>query len=155
MIQSLLAEFLHRIFCQSPRVKQKWSKFFFTQHIHSEMNFRLRFKVIKIFMLVGLEMPRIYYKRFIFNALETGPFPGQHSPNTVLVEGIFCVCYEIRTEIKKMRLGKATGPGSISVELLEALEDFEIDKITTILNKMNGTRHLQIHIHRMSVTWME
>ena len=100
-------------------------------------------------------MFRINYKRFIFNALETGPFPGQHSPNTELVEGIFCVCYEIRAAIRKMRLGQATGRGSISVELLEALEDFGIDKITTLLNKMNGTRHLQIHIHRMSVTWMQ
>ena len=63
--------------------------------------------------------------------------------------------FVIWAAIRKMRLGKATGPCSISVELLEALEDFEIDKITTILNKMNGTRHLQIHIHRMSVTWME
>ena len=102
-------------------------------------------------------MFRINYKRFIFNALETGPFPGQHSPNTELVEVIFffCVCYEIRAAIRKMRLGKATGPGSISVELLEALEDFRIDKITTLFNKMNGTRHLSIHIHRMSVTWMQ
>ena len=63
--------------------------------------------------------------------------------------------FVIRAAIRKMRLGKATGPGSISVELLEALEDFGIDKITTLFNKMNGTRHLQIHIHRMSVTWME
>ena len=67
----------------------------------------------------------------------------------------FCVFYEIRAAIRKMRLGKATGPGSISVELLEALEDFEIDKITKRLNKMNGTRHLSIHIHRMIVTWMQ
>ena len=100
-------------------------------------------------------MPRIDYKGFIFNALETGPFPGQHSPKIELVEGIFlcvrvcyfCVCFEIRAAIRKMKLGKATGPGSISVELLEALEDFEIDKITTLLNKMNGTRYLQIHIY--------
>ena len=30
---------------------------------------------------------------------------------------------EIQAAIRKMKLGKATGPDSISVELLEALED--------------------------------
>ena len=46
-----------------------------------------------------------------------------------------------------MKLGKATGPGSIIVELLEALEDYGIDKITTLLNNLNDTIHLQIHIN--------
>ena len=43
--------------------------------------------------------------------------------------------FVIRAAMRKMRLGKATGPGSLSVELLEALEDFGIDKITTLFNK--------------------
>ena len=59
----------------------------------------------------------------------------------------FWVCNEIRAAIRKMKLGKATGPGSIIVELLEALEVYGIDKITTLLNKLNDTRHLKIHIN--------
>ncbi|GFO09043.1 RNA-directed DNA polymerase from mobile element jockey-like [Plakobranchus ocellatus] len=35
---------------------------------------------------------------------------------------------EIETAIKKMKHGKATGPDNISVELIEALEDFGIGK---------------------------
>ena len=38
-----------------------------------------------------------------------------------------------------MKLGKSTGPGSISVELLEALQVYGIDKITTLLNKIYDT----------------
>ena len=37
--------------------------------------------------------------------------------------------------LRKMKLGKATSPDSISVELLEALEDYDTDKITTLLNE--------------------
>ena len=40
---------------------------------------------------------------------------------------------EIRAALQKMKLGKATGPDSISVDLLEALEDYRIDEITTLL----------------------
>ena len=43
---------------------------------------------------------------------------------------------EIWAAIRKMKLGKATGPDSISVELLEALEDYGINKITTLLNEI-------------------
>ena len=39
---------------------------------------------------------------------------------------------EIRAAIRKMKLGKATGPGSLSVEFLEALEDYGIDEVTTL-----------------------
>ena len=38
-----------------------------------------------------------------------------------------------------MKLGKATGPDSISVELLKALEDYGIDKIATLLTKIYDT----------------
>ena len=41
---------------------------------------------------------------------------------------------EIREAIRKMTPGLATGPDSMSVELLEALEDYGINKITTSLN---------------------
>ena len=38
----------------------------------------------------------------------------------------------LRAAIRKMKFGKATGPDSISVELLEALEDYGIHEITTL-----------------------
>ena len=41
-----------------------------------------------------------------------------------------------------MKLGKATGPDSITLELLEALEDYGIDKITTLLNEIFGTSQI-------------
>ena len=45
---------------------------------------------------------------------------------------------EIRAAIRKMKLGKATSPDSISVKLLEleALQDYGIDRITTLLNEI-------------------
>ena len=46
---------------------------------------------------------------------------------------------EIWATIRKMKLGKTTGPDSISVELLEALEDNGADKIITLLNKIYDT----------------
>ena len=57
----------------------------------------------------------------------------------------FLDCYEMRGAIIKMKLGKATGPSSIPVELLEALQVYGIDmnvKITTLLNKIYGTRQI-------------
>ena len=47
--------------------------------------------------------------------------------------------YEIGAAIRKMKLGKATGPHIISVELLEALEDYGIDKVTTLHNEIHDT----------------
>ncbi|GFO24946.1 endonuclease-reverse transcriptase [Plakobranchus ocellatus] len=46
---------------------------------------------------------------------------------------------EIETAIKKMKYGKATGPDNISVELIEALEDFGIGKVTHLLNEIYDT----------------
>ena len=46
---------------------------------------------------------------------------------------------EIRAAIRKIKSGKATGPDNISVELLEALEDYGTDKITTLLNEIYDT----------------
>ena len=48
----------------------------------------------------------------------------------------------MRGAIRKIKVGKAIGPGSTLVELLEALEVSGIDKnvkITTLLNKIYGT----------------
>ncbi|GFO27892.1 endonuclease-reverse transcriptase [Plakobranchus ocellatus] len=46
---------------------------------------------------------------------------------------------EVETPIKNMKHGKATGPGNISVELIEALEDFGIGKVTHLLNEIYDT----------------
>ncbi|GFN92920.1 hypothetical protein PoB_001942600 [Plakobranchus ocellatus] len=54
---------------------------------------------------------------------------------------------EVETAIKKMKHGKATGPDNISVELIEALEDFGIGKVTHLLNEIydTGGRFQQIY----------
>ena len=49
---------------------------------------------------------------------------------------------EIVAAMRKMKSSKATGPDSISVELLEALEDYGIDKITTLLNQIYDSGHI-------------
>ena len=46
---------------------------------------------------------------------------------------------EVRAAMRKMKLGQARGPGSISVELLGALEDCWIGNIATLLNEMYDT----------------
>ena len=46
---------------------------------------------------------------------------------------------EIRAARRKMKPGKATGPDTISVEILDALEHYLIDKITTFLNEVYDT----------------
>ena len=55
---------------------------------------------------------------------------------------------EIRAAIRKMKLINATGPVSISVELLEALEDYGIDKISTLLNEIYETGQIPSHISK-------
>ena len=47
--------------------------------------------------------------------------------------------YHERVPLKKMKLGKATAPDNKSVELLEALEDYGADKITTLINEINDS----------------
>ena len=51
-----------------------------------------------------------------------------------------------------MKLGKAANPDNVSVELLEAFEDYTIDKLATLLNKIYDTckfhKHFQIYIYR-------
>ncbi|GFO38874.1 endonuclease-reverse transcriptase [Plakobranchus ocellatus] len=46
---------------------------------------------------------------------------------------------EVETAIKKMKHVKATGPDNISVELIEALEDLGIRKVTHLLNEIYDT----------------
>ena len=38
--------------------------------------------------------------------------------------------------VRKMKSGKATGPENASVQLSEVRDDYGIDKITTLLNKI-------------------
>ena len=61
---------------------------------------------------------------------------------------------QIWAAIRKMKLDKATSPHRISVELLEALEDYGIDKITKLLKEIydtsDSTTHLQIYDYSMS-----
>ena len=44
----------------------------------------------------------------------------------------------IQAAIINMKLGKATGLGSISVDFLEALEDYGTDKMARLLNEICG-----------------
>ena len=55
---------------------------------------------------------------------------------------------EIWTAITKIKSSKATGPVSISVDLLEALEDYRIDKITTLLNEIYDTGQIPLDISK-------
>ena len=46
---------------------------------------------------------------------------------------------EVREAMRKMKTGKATGPDGLSIELIEALEEFGIEKVTTLLNEIYDT----------------
>ncbi|GFO13502.1 hypothetical protein PoB_004000700 [Plakobranchus ocellatus] len=46
---------------------------------------------------------------------------------------------EVQAAIRKMKTGKATGSDGISVELIEALGDYGVDKVTTLLNEIYDT----------------
>ncbi|GFO46727.1 hypothetical protein PoB_007323200 [Plakobranchus ocellatus] len=55
---------------------------------------------------------------------------------------------EVEIAIKKMKHGKATGPDNISVELIEALEDFGIGKVTHLLNKIYDTGQIPADVSK-------
>ena len=44
---------------------------------------------------------------------------------------------EVRAAINKMKRNKAAGPDSICIEMIQALDEFEIDKVTELVNKRN------------------
>ena len=46
---------------------------------------------------------------------------------------------EVENAMKKTKNGKAPGPDNITIELLEALEEFGVDQIIKFLNKIYGT----------------
>ena len=57
---------------------------------------------------------------------------------------IFCVCCQIRAAIRKMRLGKSTGPSSKSVKLLGHMKTIEL-----ILSKHYSTKSMtQVTSHQ-------
>ena len=58
---------------------------------------------------------------------------------------------EIRTAIRKLNLSKTTGPVSVSVKLLETLEEFGIDKITTLPDEIYDTGQILLHISKFVV----
>ena len=55
---------------------------------------------------------------------------------------------EIKEAIRKMKLGKAIGPNSISVELLGAFEGYGNNKTTTILSEIYDTGHIPENISK-------
>ena len=55
---------------------------------------------------------------------------------------------DIWAAIKELKLGKATCQDSISVELLKALEDYGINKITTLLNEIYDTGQIPSDISK-------
>ncbi|GFN97983.1 dolichyl-phosphate beta-glucosyltransferase [Plakobranchus ocellatus] len=55
---------------------------------------------------------------------------------------------EIRAAIRKMKAGKATGPDKISVEMIEALEEFGIEKVTELLNEIYDTGQIPTDISK-------
>ena len=55
---------------------------------------------------------------------------------------------EVREAIRKMKTGKATGPDGLSIELIEALEEYAIEKVTTLLNKIYDTGQIPVDMSR-------
>ena len=43
-----------------------------------------------------------------------------------------------------MKTGKATGPDGLSIELIEALEEYGIEKATTLLNEIYDTGQIPV-----------
>ena len=55
---------------------------------------------------------------------------------------------EVREAMRKMKTGKATGPNGLSIELIEALEEFGIEKVTTLLNEIYDTGQIPVDMSR-------
>ncbi|GFO24710.1 transposon tx1 uncharacterized 149 kda protein [Plakobranchus ocellatus] len=55
---------------------------------------------------------------------------------------------EVKAAIKKMKHGKATGPDNILIELIEALEDFGIGKVTRLPNEIYDTGQIPIDLSK-------
>ncbi|GFR90337.1 LINE-1 retrotransposable element ORF2 protein [Elysia marginata] len=55
---------------------------------------------------------------------------------------------EVRAAIRKMKAGKATGPGGVAVEMIEALEEYGVEKLTSLLNEIYDTGEIPTDISR-------
>ncbi|GFS24491.1 endonuclease-reverse transcriptase [Elysia marginata] len=55
---------------------------------------------------------------------------------------------EVRSAIRKMKTGKATGPDGVSIELIEALEDYGTEQVTAILNSIYETGNIPADISK-------
>ena len=51
---------------------------------------------------------------------------------------------EVREAMRKMKKGKANGPDGLSIELIEALEEYGIEKVTTLLNEIYDTGQIPV-----------
>ena len=55
---------------------------------------------------------------------------------------------EVREAMRKMKAGKAIGPDGLSIELIEALEKYGIEKVTTLLNEIYDTGQIPVDMSR-------
>ncbi|GFS26516.1 LINE-1 retrotransposable element ORF2 protein [Elysia marginata] len=55
---------------------------------------------------------------------------------------------EVRAAIRKMKAGKATGPDGVAVEMIEALEEYRVEKLTSLLNNIYDTGEIPTDISR-------
>ena len=55
---------------------------------------------------------------------------------------------EVREAMRKIKTGKATGPDGLSIELIEALEEYRIEKVTTLLNEIYDTGQIPVDMSR-------
>ncbi|GFS18525.1 endonuclease-reverse transcriptase [Elysia marginata] len=55
---------------------------------------------------------------------------------------------EVRSAKRKMKTGKATGPDGVSIELIEALEDYGTEQVTALLNNIYETGNIPADISK-------
>ncbi|GFR85386.1 RNA-directed DNA polymerase from mobile element jockey-like [Elysia marginata] len=55
---------------------------------------------------------------------------------------------EVRAAIRKMKAGKATGPDGVAVEMMEALKEYGVEKLTPFLNEIYDTGEIPTDISR-------
>ena len=53
-----------------------------------------------------------------------------------LIEGPNILKSEVRTAIKMMRKSKAAGPDGVVIEMIEALDEYGVEKLTDIINRI-------------------
>src|SRR5215469_11510433 len=63
-------------------------------------------------------------------------------------EGPSILKEEVEDAMNKMKFGKAVGSDGIALEMLKALGNFAVEKITTLANKIYETLELTSHISK-------